>query len=41
MGPGVGLEGLLRWFAHPFSGAKCRGHVQWPEPLLLLLALQK
>ena len=27
MDPGVGLEGWLRWFAHPFGGILCRGHV--------------
>ena len=23
----TGLEGWLRWFAHPLGGAVCRGHV--------------
>jgi len=23
-------EGQLRWFAHPFGGVMCRGHVQYP-----------
>ena len=43
--PGMGLEGWLRCFAHPFGGGVCRGHAQYPafapNPLLLLLALQK
>ena len=26
----TGLEGWLRWFAHPLGGAVCRGHVQYP-----------
>ena len=30
MDPGVGLEGWLRWSAHPFGGIVCRGHVQCP-----------
>ena len=30
MGPGVGPEGWLRQFAHPFGGAVCRGHAQYP-----------
>ena len=25
-GPGVGPEGGLRWFTHPFGGVVCRGH---------------
>ena len=33
MCPGVGLQGWLRWLAHPVGGAECRGHVQY---LLLL-----
>ena len=27
---GVGLEGWLRWSAHPLGGVVCRGHVQCP-----------
>ena len=27
---GIGLEGWLRWFTHPFGGIVCRGHVQYP-----------
>lgn len=30
MGPGVRPEGWLRWFAHPFGGVICRGHVWCP-----------
>ena len=30
MGPGVGLEGWLRCFAHPFGGGVCKGHGQHP-----------
>ena len=30
MGPGVGLEGRLRWSAHPLGGVECRGHAQGP-----------
>ena len=30
MCPGVGPERWLRWFAHPFGGVVCRGHVQYP-----------
>ena len=30
MGPGVGPEGWLRWFAHPFGGGVCKGHGQHP-----------
>ena len=45
MCPGVELEGLLRWFAHPLGGVVCRGHVQYPafapNTLFFLLALQK
>ena len=26
---GVGLEGRLRWFAHPLGGVVCRGHAQY------------
>ena len=26
----IGLEGWLRWFAHPLGSAVCRGHVQYP-----------
>ena len=41
MCPGV----ELRWFTHPFGGAVCRGHAQYPafasDTLFLLLALQK
>ena len=36
--PGVRQEGLLRWFAHPFSSGECRGHAY---TLHLLPALQK
>ena len=41
--PWVESEGWLRWFAHPFGGVECRGHVPafTPDTLLLLLALQK
>ena len=28
--PGVGLEGWLRWFAHPFGGGVCRGQSWYP-----------
>ena len=28
--PGVRPEGWLWWFAHPFGGLVCRGHVQDP-----------
>ena len=28
--PGVGPRGWLRWSAHPFGGAECRGHAQYP-----------
>ena len=28
-GSGVKWEGWRRWFAHPFGGAVCRGHVQY------------
>ena len=45
MCPEVGLEGWLRWFAHPFGGAACREHAQYPafapNTQFLLLALQK
>ena len=34
VGPGVRLEGWLRWFAHPLGGAECRG---MRSALLLLL----
>ena len=37
-------RGWLRWSAHPFGGALCRGHKYpafAPNTLLLLLALQK
>ena len=30
MRPGVGPEGWLRYFAHPFGGVECRGHAQRP-----------
>ena len=30
MCPGVGLEGRLRWFAHPLAEAVCNGHAQPP-----------
>ena len=30
MCPGVGPEGWLRWSAHAFGGAVCRGHAQCP-----------
>ena len=40
MCPGVGPEAWLRWFAHPFGGAVCRGFC-FLLFLLLLLALQK
>ena len=36
--PGVGLEGWLRWFAHPLVRVSCRGR---GSTLLLLQALQK
>ena len=29
-GPGVRLEGWLRWSAHPLSGAVCKVHGQYP-----------
>ena len=30
MCPGVGPERWLRWSAHPFGGAVCRGHARYP-----------
>ena len=30
MCPGVGPEAWPRYFAHPFGGVECRGHVQYP-----------
>ena len=36
--PGVGLDGWLRWFAHPFGGGVCRAMC---NTLFLLQALQK
>ena len=44
-GGGVRLEAWLRLSAPRFGGVDCRGHAQCPafvpDPLLLLLALQK
>ena len=34
MGPGVKLEGWLRWFSHPFGGVVCRVHALYPAFLL-------
>ena len=45
MCPGVGLEGWLSCFAHPFGGVVCWGHAQHPafapDTLILLPAPQK
>ena len=38
---GAGPEQWLRWFAHPFGGAVCRGHTQSHGALHLFRALQK